>query len=78
MFRSMLPFFVAIAVALPINARAVVELPTVPLTINGHRITAEVAKTSEQVTNGLMHRFSLKPDHGWCSSSSAPSRERSG
>jgi len=46
------------------RAHAVVELPTVPLTINGHKLTAEVAKTSEQITTGLMHRFSLKPDHG--------------
>jgi len=64
MIRSVIPLFVAMIVALPIGAKAVVELPTVPLTINGHKITAEVAKTTEQVTTGLMHRFSLRPDHG--------------
>jgi uncharacterized membrane protein (UPF0127 family) len=64
MIRSIIPLFVAMVVALPIGAKAVVELPTVPLTINGHKITAEVAKTTEQVTTGLMYRFSLKPDHG--------------
>ena len=45
-------------------AQTVVELPTVPLTINGHKLTAEVAKTSDQQMTGLMYRFSLKPDHG--------------
>ena len=65
MIRSMLLLLAATAIALPVNdAQAVVELPTVPLTINGHKITAEVAKTTEQVTTGLMYRFSLKPDHG--------------
>ena len=64
MIRSVIPLFVAMIVALPIGARTVVELQTVPLTINGHKITAEVAQTNEQVTTGLMYRFSLKPDHG--------------
>jgi len=65
MIRGMLLLLATIAIALPVNdAQAVVELPTVPLTINGHKITAEVAKTTEQVTTGLMYRFSLKPDHG--------------
>ena len=64
MIRSLYPLLLALVVALPIGARTVVELPTVPLTINGHKITAEVAQTSEQVTTGLMYRFSLKPDHG--------------
>ena len=45
-------------------AQTVVELPTVPLTINGNKLTAEVAKTAEQQMTGLMYRFSLKPDHG--------------
>ena len=52
-----------LAFAVP-RAHAAVELPTVPLAINGHKLTAEVAKTAEQITTGLMHRFSLKPDHG--------------
>jgi len=39
-------------------------LPTVALTINGHKITAEVAATPEHRATGLMHRFSLRPDHG--------------
>ena len=41
-----------------------VELPTVPLTIGSHRLVAEVANTPDQRAVGLMHRFSLKPDHG--------------
>ena len=32
--------------------------------INGHKITAEVAATPDQRATGLMHRFSLQPDHG--------------
>ena len=39
-------------------------LPTIPLSINGQKITAEVALTPEHRATGLMHRFSLKPDHG--------------
>jgi uncharacterized membrane protein (UPF0127 family) len=40
------------------------DLPTVQLSINDHRLVAEVASTTETRTTGLMHRFSLKPDHG--------------
>jgi uncharacterized protein len=40
------------------------SLPTIPLTINGHKIVAEVAATPDQRATGLMHRFSLQPDHG--------------
>jgi uncharacterized membrane protein (UPF0127 family) len=40
------------------------ELPTVDLNIGKHRLVAEVAATTDTRTTGLMHRFSLKPDHG--------------
>ena len=56
-------FAVAFAAAAS-AAPTVVELPTVPLTINGFKLTVEVARTSEQQMTGLMYRFSLKPDHG--------------
>jgi len=39
-------------------------VPTVQLTINRHKIAAEVATTPEQRATGLMHRFSILPDHG--------------
>ena len=39
-------------------------LPTIQLSINGHKIIAEVAATPERRALGLMHRFSLQPDHG--------------
>jgi len=39
-------------------------LPTVVLTVNGHKITAEVASAPDERATGLMHRFSLKPDTG--------------
>ena len=65
MIRSMLALLAATAFAATASAPpTVVELPTVPLTINGSKLTAEVARTTEQVTTGLMYRFSLKPDHG--------------
>jgi uncharacterized membrane protein (UPF0127 family) len=34
------------------------------LSINGHKITAEVAATPERRATGLMHRVRLRPDHG--------------
>jgi uncharacterized protein len=40
------------------------DLPTRTLTINGHKITAEVASTPERRATGLMNRFSLRPDSG--------------
>jgi uncharacterized membrane protein (UPF0127 family) len=40
------------------------ELPTATLSINGHKIVAELATTPDQQATGLMHRFSLRPDHG--------------
>jgi uncharacterized membrane protein (UPF0127 family) len=40
------------------------SLPTIPLTINEHKLVAEVAATPDQRSTGLMHRFSLQPDHG--------------
>ena len=60
-----LSFVVALALgSVAHHAQAVAELPIVSLTINGHKIAAEVAATPEQRATGLMHRFSLKPDHG--------------
>jgi uncharacterized protein len=43
---------------------AAAELPTVELTIDGHRLVAEIAATVPTRTTGLMNRFSLQPDHG--------------
>jgi uncharacterized protein len=40
------------------------ELPLSDLTINGHKLKAEVANDNETRMTGLMNRFSLKPDHG--------------
>jgi len=39
-------------------------LPTVELSVNGHRLVAEVAATEATRTTGLMNRFSLQPHHG--------------
>jgi len=55
----------ALSIAGTADGAASVEiLPTVALSINGHKITAEVAATPERRSTGLMHRFSLQPDHG--------------
>jgi len=53
----------ALVLAAPLVAGAA-ELPTITLTIGKHKLTAEVATTSEQQMTGLMNRFSLKPDTG--------------
>jgi len=57
-------FVACLAAALPRLASGAGELPTLTLSINGHNIVAELATTPEQQAQGLMHRFSLKPDHG--------------
>lgn len=40
------------------------SLPTIPLTIGGRKIVAEVARTPAELATGLMWRFSLRPDQG--------------
>src|ERR1700674_2874681 len=55
--------FLAVAVTLS-NFASGEELPTLQLSIKGHRLVAETATTAATRTIGLMHRFSLKPDHG--------------
>jgi uncharacterized membrane protein (UPF0127 family) len=55
--------FLAMVVTLS-NPATSEELPTLPLSINGHRLVAETAATTATRTVGLMQRFSLKPDHG--------------
>ena len=57
------PAFVFFALFAAAAARAA-GLPTVELNIKGHRLVAEVAATEATRTTGLMHRFSLQPDHG--------------
>ena len=45
-------------------AASAADVSTSALTIGKHRLTVEVATTPEKRAVGLMHRFSLKPDHG--------------
>jgi uncharacterized membrane protein (UPF0127 family) len=40
------------------------ELPTRTLTVREQKFDVEVAATPETRATGLMHRFSLRPDHG--------------
>jgi uncharacterized protein len=46
------------------EAASAARLAQATLTINGNKLTAEVAATPDQRATGLMHRFSLQPDHG--------------
>jgi len=63
--HAVLAFAVAaLSVAPAAETRGAAGLPTVALTINGHKIAAEVASTPETRATGLMNRFSLKPDTG--------------
>jgi hypothetical protein len=70
MIRSTLALLFAIPLflaALPGHAqpgRPNTGLPTTRLTIGAHVVTAEIASTDETRQIGLMHRFSLAPDHG--------------
>jgi uncharacterized membrane protein (UPF0127 family) len=48
----------------PVAGALSAELPTIKLAIKGAALTAEIAATNDQRMTGLMHRFSLKPDHG--------------
>jgi uncharacterized membrane protein (UPF0127 family) len=63
----MIRFLVRAVAALACAAAAAVhaaDLPATTLTINDHKIVAEIAATQEQRSLGLMNRFSLQPDHG--------------
>jgi hypothetical protein len=45
-------------------ANAQQQMPEMALTINGHKLTAEVAYTDPQRMQGLMYRRILPEDHG--------------
>jgi uncharacterized membrane protein (UPF0127 family) len=53
----------SVALLAPALASAA-ELPTIQLSIKGHKLMAEVATTEAERAKGLMNRFSLQPDHG--------------
>ena len=61
-----LPAFAAVALVLLFagSAHGATTLPTVSLTINGHKIVAEIASSPQDRATGLMNRFSLQTDHG--------------
>ncbi len=50
--------------ASPLATAAPPPLPTIELTINGHKIAAEVASKPGERETGLMNRFSLRQDSG--------------
>ena len=53
-----------LSLAAEASAQGSAALPTVTLTIDSRKLVAEVASTPQQRATGLMHRFSLQPDHG--------------
>ena len=60
---KVLALIASVLFASPVGARAA-ELPATALTIDQHKLTAEIARTPDERSTGLMNRFSLKPDHG--------------
>lgn len=62
MNRLSLGFILALALTAAAPARA--ELPEITLSINGHKLTAEVARTDATRTEGLMHRRILAESRG--------------
>lgn len=65
--RAPLAVFLALVLSLVAAAAAVAQnpgLPTATLSINGQKLTAEIAATDAERATGLMNRFSLRPDHG--------------
>jgi len=52
----------ALALAVPTATRA--QLPEIALTVNGHKLTAEVAHTDPARAQGLMHRRMLPENRG--------------
>ncbi len=61
--RAWLGAFLALAL-IEATTLFAAELPTVELTIKGHRLVAEVAANDSTRMTGLMNRFSLQPDRG--------------
>lgn len=61
-FAKCLMFPAALALAIPAAARA--QMPEIPLVINGHRLTVEVAESDESRMQGLMHRRILPANRG--------------
>jgi uncharacterized protein len=58
-------FTILLAVTLlPAATATGAELPSVSLSINNKKFSAEVASTPDTRATGLMNRFSLKPDSG--------------
>ena len=61
-FVRRLLLLAALALAVPAAARA--QMPEVPLVVNGHRLTVEVAGTDATRMQGLMHRRILPESRG--------------
>ena len=59
--RSIALLLIVFACSTPMAAQT---LPTMELSINGHRVTAELATTDATRATGLMRRFSFLPNHG--------------
>jgi len=64
MMKTLLPRLLPVMLLACAQNAGAAELPAVALEIRNHKIVAEVAASDEDRAKGLMHRFSLAPDHG--------------
>ena len=63
MIRYSFHLLFVLITATPVAAMSA-DLPTRTLTIRDQRLVVEVASTPQTRATGLMHRFSLRQDHG--------------
>jgi uncharacterized membrane protein (UPF0127 family) len=56
--------YLLLSAALAVPTAANAQMPEIPLTVAGHRLTAEVAGTDATRTQGLMHRRILPESRG--------------
>lgn len=69
-----MPLLLALVLAWSATAWAQFAAPTVRLSVDGHPLTAELARTPQARMRGLMHRRMLPPDHGMLFVFEAPQR----
>ena len=62
--KTLLPRWLPVLLLACAQGASAAELPAIHLEIKNHKIVAEVAATDAARAKGLMHRFSLAPDHG--------------
>ena len=74
MIRRARRALVVLLLAMPLLAAAA-DLPTRTLSVRDQKLVVEVASTPDTRATGLMHRFSLRQDHGMLFVFEAPQRQ---